>query len=352
VPPMRMPILGAGALVGAVLSWWPKDRTRRWSLAMIVMWALSVPLAMALAETIARNVPVYRVAAFALGIPLLVGAALVGLARLSIKLAPIGAVVGAVLVLAGLACSWTLASELWWTEQAIMAEDEVEQFTAAAAYMREHAGDRPTVFIVETGKSTGPGRAMRAVLPADLVDRAYLYLGPTQNLLDGIPTLREDERFNRDAGKWWVTVERILDEDPVFLRPAAYSFSGTGDLGEEIAPGLTLVRGPIPTSFAPEAFEPPTPTLLVAGSLAPLGVWSLVGIGWAIALAPVGRLGRLGFAPAFGIAMLGLVGLVVGRLGLPLTGPSGITIVVATSVAGFAVAWWLARQGRNEDVST
>jgi hypothetical protein len=188
------------------------------------------------------------------------------------------------------------------------------------------------------------------VLPAELVDRAYLYLGPTQNLLDGIPTLREDERFNRDAGKWWITVERILDEDPVFLRPAAYSFSGTGTLGEEISPGLTLVRGPAPVSFVPEVFEPPAPGALVAGSLAVLGVWSVVGIGWAIALAPVGWLGRFGFAPALGIAMLALVGLAAGRLGLPLTGPSGITIVVATALAGGVLAWWVARRGLGEKV--
>jgi hypothetical protein len=350
VPPMRLPILGVGATLGAALSWWPRDRARRWALAMIAMWALSVPLAMALAGTIARNVPVYRVAAFALGIPMLVGAALVGLGRLSARIGPIGPILGVALVLAGLAGSWRLASDLWWAERAIMSDDEVEEFTAAATYMREHAGDRPVVFIVEVGRSTGPGRAMRAVLPAELVDRAYLYLGPTQNLLDGIPTLREDERFNRDAGKWWITVERILDEDPVFLRPAAYSFSGTGTLGEEISPGLTLVRGPAPVSFVPEVFEPPAPGALVAGSLAVLGVWSVVGIGWAIALAPVGWLGRFGFAPALGIAMLALVGLAAGRLGLPLTGPSGITIVVATALAGGVLAWWMARRGRGEKV--
>ena len=351
VPPMRLPILGTAAAVGAVVSWWPKDRARRWALAMIAMWALSVPLSIAIAETIARNVPTYRVAAFALGIPMLAGAALVGLARLSLRIGPAGAIVAAVLVLAGLAGGWRLAADLWWEEEAIMAPDEVAQFTAAATYMREHTGGRPVVFVVETGKGTGPGRAMRAVLPAEFVQRAYLYLGPTQNLLDGIPTLREgDDRFNRDAGKWWRSVERILDEDPVYLRPAAYAFVGTGDLGEEISPGLTLVHGPTPVSFEPEVFEPPSATTLVAGSLAILGVWFVVGFGWAIALAPVGWLGRLGLAPALGIATLALVGLVSGRVGLALTGPSGIGIVSGTAVVGFGVAWWMVSRRHGDEV--
>lgn len=229
-----------------------------------------------------------------------------------------------------------------------MASDEVQQFTAAASYMNARGTEDPVVFVVERGRSTGPGRAMRAVLPVALVRRAYIYLGSTQNLLDGRETVHDDPRTARDSQRWWRSVERLLDADPIILRPAAFAVVGAGDLGEEISPGLTLVRGPtLPEAFAPAPFRQPAAQLHLIGSVGILVVWFVVGLGWAIALVPLEGLVRVGVAPALGIAMLALAGLIADRVGIRLSGVTGLTTVLVTAAAGAVGAWVLFRVRRD-----
>jgi len=339
VPGMRLPMLGAAAAVGAVSRWWPADRLRRWGLVMMAVWALSVPLSIALSEVASRNVPVYRVAAFALGVPMLAAAALVGLVVIGRRLAPVVAALGAVLAVLGLVVGLRLAWDVWSEQVPVMERAEVDQLTAAAGYLRASGVEGPVIFVVEVGTSTPSGRAIRAVLPTELAERAYVYLGSVENLLSGRPTLRGVPKFDRDSSNWWRTIQPILDQDPVIVLPQAYAADLSTDRGSRVAHGLTVIRGPeAPPGFEPPAFVLPSDERLLWGSGAVLLALGLVGAGWSLALLPAGGLVRVAFAPAFGVAMLALVGLVADRVSVPLGGAGAVGVGVVTALGGVGAA--------------
>jgi hypothetical protein len=349
VPGLRLPVLGTAAGVGLVSRWWPGNRLRRWGLVMMALWALSVPLSIALSEIASRNVPVYRVAAFALGIPVLAAAALVGLVVLGRRIAIVVAALGALLALLGLAVGLRLAWDVWSEQEPVMERAEVDQLTAAAGYLRASGVDGPVIFVVEVGTSTPSGRAIRAVLPTQLAERAYVYLGPVENLLEGRPTLRNSPKFNRDSTRWWRTIQPILDRDPVILLAQAYAADLSAALGTRVAPGLTVIRGPeAPPGFEPPVFVPPTDERLLVGSGAVLLALGLVGAGWSIALLPTGGLVRVAFAPAFGVATLAVVGLVADRIGVSLGGAGAVGIGIVTALGGLGAAVLMIRRAPRE----
>jgi hypothetical protein len=74
-----------------------------------------------------------------------------------------------------------------------------------------------------------------------------------------------------------------------------------------------------------------------AGTLA---VLALLGLGWAVALLPVGTraIEALAIAPAFGIGMLLLAGVVVDSVGVRLAGVGGAAAVLLPMAAGAALA--------------
>lgn len=85
---------------------------------------------------------------------------------------------------------------------------------------------------------------------------------------------------------------------------------------------------------------------MVAG--ASLLVLIAVGFGWARSLLDVGRAASFGFAPAFGITVLVVLGTVAARAGVPLGGPAGIAIVPICLGAGWLPVIMRSRQGLGE----
>lgn len=85
---------------------------------------------------------------------------------------------------------------------------------------------------------------------------------------------------------------------------------------------------------------------MVAG--ASLLVLIAVGFGWARSLLDVGRAASFGFAPAFGITVLVVLGTVAARAGVPLGGPAGIATVPICLGAGWLPVIMRSRQGLGE----
>lgn len=336
MPQLRLSVTGAAAALGAIALWWPKSDRRRWGLAVMAMWAASVPLSTVLSSAIGTRIPIYRVTAFALGIPFLGAALVVGIARLAGRLGSIGVILGSLLVVAGLAGSMWIANDLWRSQEASIPRERAQELAASVAYMQQTGAAHPVIFVVERGKSTTPARAMRAMMPLDLVRHAYIYLGPPENLLEGRPTtLPDDKKYNVYSMKWWRAIQPILGNDPVILRLDSFAGGVSTALGSEIAPGVTVVSGPPATIAAATPFEGPS-TWWLAGRAALLLLLLLgVGLGWTVGLVPRSWVTRASLAPAFGFATLGLAGLVADRLGLLLHGTTAVIVLAATAIAGW-----------------
>jgi hypothetical protein len=340
MPGFRLAITGPAAAAGALALWWPPDRRRRWAIVVLGLWAASVPAAWFLSHSLGRNVPIYRVTAFALGIPVLAAAALVGVARLLGWRWPIaGAALACAIVLAGAAVWIRLSDDLWSSQVPVVGPEDVRELGIVGTYLRTEGSARPVVFVVERGTGTQPKRALRALLPPRVAADAGVYIGTPENALAGRVTTFETGKQNRKAIQAFKQVRPLLERDPIILRPAAFA-GGNPPRGDwpSIGEGVSLVRGPPPPRpiAAPSVSARPASTI-VANALAVLLVLLVVGSGWSSALVPLGSFERALLAPSFGVAGSVVAGVAAGRLGVVPSGGAGIAILAAVTTGGWLV---------------
>lgn len=356
------PRFGGLALVpalGAVALAFPADAGRRRGLLLAVLWAGTAVVAVA-ALLAGFVVPAHRILPFALGIPILAAAAVTGLGRLLSRIPPrvVGRAVAVAAVSAALVGSLAVARSGWelWPQGR---GQELAEARAAGRYLSAVGGDRPVVFVVDLpGRLRGAFHTIRSVLPEDALLRSYAYVGTVENLLAGRPTLRTDgdnvDVYNANSLNHWQGVRRVLQDDPMVLSLAAFH-RGRPDRdpeGTPVAPGVLVVRGPVPDDLPPLSSEPqPVPPSAEIGRSAATALLLLfgVGLGWAFGLVPGGWLPRLGVAPALGMAVLILSGLLGSRLGL--AGPgSWLWVAAAAAALGWApvAAAAMRRRGRGD----
>jgi hypothetical protein len=359
IKPYRLPILGPLAAAGIPALWWPKDLARRRALLLAVLWAgVGVGGILAL-RVLHIAVPAYRFLGFALGIPILGAAAIVGLARLtSSRWGWAGVALAVVLSTAALAVSASLAYREWSSHDPSMSPDELGQVTTAGRYMEAVGGTAPVVFVVSRPGVALADHIVRSALPSDQITRALIYLGDTENLLAGQPTLKQDDgsKFNGASEKSWPAVEAVLPQQPMIVYLSTLNPYVQPPPGWSLEPGVLVVRGPQPAApIAPsDPIESPSAPALVGTALAVLLFFAGAGLGWTASLVPTGWLERVAVAPAFGIAALSVVGVAADRLGLGLLGPTGVALWVVAAALGWspiAVRWILARRAgdRSED---
>ena len=75
-----------------------------------------------------------------------------------------------------------------------------------------------------------------------------------------------------------------------------------------------------------------------------LSVLVFTGGGWAATLSDLPALGVVSVAPAFGVAILGALGLVASRVGLPLRGLGGMGLVALIAISGWMAALLVRRR--------
>jgi hypothetical protein len=106
-------------------------------------------------------------------------------------------------------------------------------------------------------------------------------------------------------------------------------------LGRPIAPGVRLVAGPEPSGDVDPIVFSPTPIELGGLSVAVLLLLVVAGYGWARSLVPGPLVDRLALAPAFGLGVLVLVGMVLDALGLHPGGHAGVLAPVLSTCLGW-----------------
>lgn len=346
-----LPIAG----LGTALMWFQRPRSpRRRALLLYLAWMIPVVLGVVLFAA-GRPLPVMRLAAVALPIPLLAAAAAAGLIRLAFTprgvLGGVLATLAVVIVVAAIATQARVARQSLDATQPMVLQDERETIRTAVAYLTSTVPDRKAVFAVqrEDDKRVDFGmvrafRRIRAFAPGRYAPNIATYLGDPDELLAGGPTYRPDiPGFDETSAIYWDLLEPWLTDDTVvmavrpFYRP--YDALLRDHPGTEIAPGVMLLRGPAPgTAFhAPTPLVPPSRGEFARWAASAFAVLFVAGIGWAFALLTLPWADRIAFAPAFGLASLVLVGFVLSSAGVIVSGPPGRWMTAGVAATGWLV---------------
>jgi hypothetical protein len=356
--PLRLPVTVTAAVAGAVSSWWPRSSLRRWAVITMVVWAASVLVAAAAYLWLDQPVPVYRVAAYALGVPMLAAAFVVGAGRsVWSRLGAPGTALAGLAIVAALAWTTAAAGSLWDEETPLMTQEKVLAMSGASAYLDRSSIDRPVIFLVSTPRLVPTLRQVYAGVPPRLITRTRVFVGTLPDLLARRPTtiapsLEETSRSSLTAAL------EVADDDPVIVFLDAFNPRLDPPSGAlEVAPGVriadTFSEVPVgsPVAVSPAAASitgVSTPWSLAWVALAGLGLSFVIGSGWSWALVPTTWLGRLGVAPAFGAAILTLSATLADRSGVGFSRPGSLSIVFLSGSAGWLVALLLSGRRRRD----
>ena len=307
---------------------------------LLALWAGSVPVAFAVSAILPTPLKLFRIAAFAVAIPILAvlgGVALADLVRH--RYGRVGAVAGGVLVLVvvflGLPSVVGPLSE----RGSARLVARLEQARVLGRYL-ETIHPRPrAVVVVVRGHAKTFDRVLRSAVPADLIPATHVYVGDVEDLFAGRPTVDADRpRLSAASTEWWRASwsdpDAVLALDPVVAAIVPQDRSGR-DVAS-LGPGVRLLRGP-PAEVGPTPIAPIRlgwATMLMS-SLVALFVLAAVGAGWSRSLGGVDGGVALALAPAFGIAVLAIPGVAVARGGSPLGGWIGVTIVLVATAVGW-----------------
>jgi hypothetical protein len=350
---------GAGAGGSAVkVEHGGRPRSPQILLAILIAW-IAVSIGGVALYLLGRDTPAHRFLSFLIPLPILMAAGVLWLGRLAGRSVARGragrsgraasvAVVGAAVIALGAIGYHDLYTTLAGPSRGVEWLDagKVQDAATAAAYLDAVGVPRnaPVVFVVDdrgpNPLSYVPEMAymLRAVLPADRVPHAYIYVGDPDAYLAGKPTYRPWPRtYDANADRFWPTIRTLLPDRPVALMLSSF----------DPAYGAFAAAPPIPSG----------PRVLLQGALiggAALVVLTLVGLGWAFGLTPTGvrPFETFALAPAFGIAFLVLGGIAADAVGIRLAGAGGASVPIAVGVVGAAVATGRAFRARAAAAGT
>jgi hypothetical protein len=322
LPALGLPVTLPLAGVGVTMLWFDRRRGRRNAAILLAVWSSIAAVAVVAWFVLGLPLPPHRWAGFALSIPV---AIVLGAFALGDRFERADRRAGGRIAIAlGLAATVILAgtgAAVWWHRGARLEADELEQLGTLSSYLEPLPVDTRLVLLLDHRR---PGT-------------------PTNRAWAGLPAARL--RYVQ-----WVETRIKPNAPDLGLPPAALARPGTvvvaldayleaANVGLLLGPGVRLVSGPAPGDI--EIGEPPRapPALWMAITLvAILTVLVLAGGGWAAALSDLPPLGVVSVAPAYGIAILSVAGLVTGMLGLPLRGLGGLSLVGGVALTGWAVA--------------
>jgi len=338
----EVPLVLAIAALGLLFGMWRSDERRRVTTILIGLWAATLPVAMVVSVILPREMKLFRVAPFAVGAPILAVVALVGIVRLaSDRLGRVGAVVGLAVLAAGLFLLAGTPAATFEAPSGPFVSGRVAQARIAGRYLAAVAEpDRPVIFLTQAAPRL-VDRAVRAGVPPFLVEDTWVYVGSPEDLATRGPVTDPDRgRLAKVSQRWWASAwprpDDVFRRDPIVIA-LARPVGAVPETATDLAPGVSLIRGPEPPALdPPPRFRFGWRDLLVATALCLLAL-TAVGLGWARALLDVSASSALALAPAAGAAALILGGLVADRLGVPLAGPAAIGLAAAIALLGWAL---------------
>jgi hypothetical protein len=345
---LKLPLLLAAAVAGAVVAWFARARGRRRRTALLVLysWA-SVGVAGVVAyRWLGIPIPAYRLLLAALGlsflvaallasVPALIGRAVARAASASRTIRAAAAAVGAVIVTVGLVATTWGTYDLWRQRTPSFTEEQARQAAAAGWYLERHPNG-PAIIVVTSPAVGKMERDVRSMLPPSQIARPQLFVGAVADLLIGAATPAESRRFTAASERTFEDVQPLLSRNPIIIALSAFGRSFGRIPGHAIAPGVIVVRGPATgPQTAPAVDVYPGNARVVADALLVLALLSIIGLGWSRRLVGPRRLAVACVAPAIGLSALALFGVVLGIAGVPLGGGWAVAIVLLTAALGW-----------------
>ncbi len=250
----------------------------------------------------------------------------------------------AVAAAGGLVVAMTAGAFIAWARQEpFLSTAEVEAVTVAGRYASAAPPGTPLLFVVNdrdataTFLATQAANVIRAALPPDRIRDASVVVPYPRT---GRPATRERIALARvtskDAGEatraagtpplsfLLTSFDRVDRPPPSMIRVADGVFIETGSTGTGLQPA---------TSRPVDPLEPSSPGEILLAAFAVLSLLFVAGSGWAGVFAS-DAVARLALAPLCGLAALVLAGIALERLGVPLTGSVGPTVVSASAGGG------------------
>ncbi|HZD80058.1 MAG TPA: hypothetical protein VE646_08460 [Actinomycetota bacterium] len=367
---LRRAGLGAdlrGAYLGRFLQHWP--RYVQWaSLPLAVMgllgtvgyvgrfllaWGVALVVGV-LAGLATGAFPADRFLTFGYVVPIL---AAIGVIRLwwGLRRRPVLAWLAAVGLVAAMLGGALLA---WSRQPPFIDRQQIAEVTVAGRYAAATPTGTPLLFRVDSGDAattflaTQAANLIRAALPPDRIRDVYVVVPPLTGSTALSPRNARERRalvffYDRDAAR----AIRAAAQPPLLFDLLAFDAPGygselscpelscQGDRGpmQEVAPGVRVdASHPAPVLAPVDPLGASSPADAVVAALAALALIGAVGYGWARTLTPDRPLALL-LCPLLGAAALMLSGIILERLGLPLTGWVGPTAVSALAgLSGYA----------------
>ncbi|HXJ62488.1 MAG TPA: hypothetical protein VNN79_01935 [Actinomycetota bacterium] len=341
---------------------------RRVAGAVFGSW-IGVAALAALAAWGGVTVPTHRFLAFALPVPFLLAAGAVALPRaLAHRWRTAGRVAG-VVVGVGLLAGGFVTAQAFWSGVRPQTNPVLPQQAANAGAYLDRAGvpsSTPIVFVANVKGSAGVNiplfaHEIRAALPADRIEHAYLYLGDPATYLAGHPTIQRPVTldvadYDGTSWRYFRDVRPLLHHGPApvaVLLPGAnpdrHFFVAWAKHHPEVAPGVVLVAGPSTASVAGVPATGPIAAGAVGwAAVALLAMAWVVGSGWAVAAAPERSwFAAASLAAAIGVAVVVTAGVVADRAGVRLGSGGGVAALVIAAAGGWVVAGVAGRLGRS-----
>jgi hypothetical protein len=283
--------------------------------------------------------PPDRFITFGFVVPILAAYGLVRLWR-AVPTRPIVAVA----VAGGLVIAMTAGAFIAWARQKpFLSTAEVRAVTAAGRYASAAPPGTPLLFIVNdrdataTFLATQAANVIRAALPPDRIRDASVVVPYPRA---GRPATRERIALARVTSGDAEEATRAAGVPPLsFLLTPFDGVDSPPPSMARVADGVFIDRASTGTGVPPamsapvDPLEPSSPEEMLLAAFAVLALLFVAGSGWAGAFAR-GVVARLALAPLCGMAALVLAGITLERLGIPLTGWVGPTVVSAVGGGG------------------
>jgi hypothetical protein len=284
--------------------------------------------------------PADRLITFGYAVPLLAGFGTVwlygrlGATRIGPKLALAGC---AILVVAMAAGSFIA----WHRQDPFIEEVQTQQLEVLNRYAAAAPPGTPIIVPVDpsdegvTFKATTTANVVRAAMPPGREDDVHVVVPPYGA---GEP---DPERAALTEVSTREATEAVAGADGAAITASLGAFLSTeaqtevtsevqsfGEPPRQVAPGVFLSGAPDRPAAEPvDPLEPSSPTAIVLATIAVLALLWVAGYGWA--RTAVDATAAAALAPAFGLAALTLVAIVLERCGIPLDGWIGPTVVSA-----------------------
>jgi hypothetical protein len=346
--------LGAASLVPAALGDDEPARRSRFGLMLVLAWCAVVLMGILANLILHLRSPAHRFLSFAIVVPVLGLLGLLWVGGVVARLVPwrrVGPVVGALVVAGGLSWATVEANSTWSANHPWFSPAKVQASATADAYLSAAGVDpaHPIVFVnrlIDPSSTALNSHVVRIGLSPRRILHSYVYAGAPESYVARTSTESPAQPARSEISKRYLA--RIpFEQDPVALILQPYN---TGEFkrwtglhpDRVVAPGLAVVEGPV------RAWTPPLPLAMTpfsylgigAMALGALAAIAIVGLGWSLAF--FGRRVRpvevVALAPSVGIAVLILGSVLLDRVGLRLSGATGVAIVLVVATAGWVVA--------------